>query len=113
MAVLLVFEALASTNPITDEIITILEKSSSIDISSEIELHHQIVVSDIESMEEEEFVEFGVENLNIESEEQITEDSKETKISSLVRVCLHNITKEVSHFINYNVKLITEQSFSF
>lgn len=79
----------------TDEILDILEKSSTVDINSDLELHPSVIISDIEANEEEEeFDEFEMDELVIETEESSVEQQK--RMSSLLRVCLHNIAKEVS-----------------
>lgn len=81
----------------TNEILDILEKSSTVDINSDLELHPSVIISDIEANEEEEeFDEFEMDELVIETEESSVENCQQKRMSSLLRVCLHNIAKEVS-----------------
>ncbi|XP_012214911.1 HEAT repeat-containing protein 6 isoform X2 [Linepithema humile] len=91
VAALSIFEAFASSEPLTQEILNILAKQSMNDVESEKLQLNNGSISDIGTEEEEIDIE-DVNNLADSSNE--TKTSKDESICLLVRVCLENISNK-------------------
>lgn len=93
VAALSVFEALASSDPITPEIINIFLKQSKSDTDTELSLLNLSIASSDTGTDDE----FQPED-NHEGEPSYRNDEafQEEEMSSLLHVCLHNVSNEVS-----------------
>lgn len=88
---------MASVEPTTKEILDILEKSSVIDVDSDLSVSSHCGISDIELEEEEEDEgESEVVEEDNETSFSLDEDLEGASMSSLVRICLHNISSQVN-----------------
>ncbi|XP_076678857.1 HEAT repeat-containing protein 6 isoform X1 [Andrena cerasifolii] len=117
VAALSTFEAIASSDPITPEILGILAKQSAVSIESE-QLHLNISVSDNtekESEEKKEEEEVDIEDLKINTINEYEDKLlKGTDISFLIRVSLQNISNKMMNtpVRLQSLKLIGRMAFS-
>lgn len=94
VAALSVFEAFASSEPITPEILNILAKQSVSDTESgRLQLNNSFA-SDIGTEEEEEEIDIEDIDNSVSSSNEV-KTSKDERISLLLRVCLENVSNKV------------------